>query len=623
MPETTSTHEPLLVNTLGHCAGAAIFGILVYLFVLDWRRSGRSRSKLSAIAGGLALVWNLGSLAAFSAGIDSTNGSGLIVAVSFSVLTLLPAVLLHISVQGRYRAIWVSGYAMSGAAVFLHLWEFLAHTSGPHHAALLLITLGFSGLTLVTVALDARRRERRGAGSRLVVSMCLFLLAISFVHFGAGDTRHAWSGELALHHAGIPLALVVLLHDYRFLLLDAFLRFAVNGVLAAIAALAVIGSEVRLHWISSASHTDFGKALVFVAACVYLAGFAQIRAAAQRVLTRVLFQRTRIEPITRALDDLSVSLASEEDYIQQACSLIGDFIGADVMEIKSNPPEPEFRELTAAVPLLERSRWRPFAPVPHAEAALPIRFSSGDVVYLLLGPRAGGRPYLSEDIALLSRLGKTVEQQIERRKQAELRALASQAELRALQAQINPHFLFNALNTLYGTISRENTGARRLVLNLADVFRYFLKPERNFITIEEELRIVRAYLEIEELRLGPKLTVAIDVDDSTLKTQIPVLSIQPLVENAIKHGVAARPGPGFVRLSIQPAPSGIAIEVSNSGAFSPGEGGQAGAGLGMANVRRRLSICYGNESELRVSSEAGTTMVAFLVPERRAVAAEL
>ena len=80
--------------------------------------------------------------------------------------------------------------------------------------------------------------------------------------------------------------------------------------------------------------------------------------------------------------------------------------------------------------------------------------------------------------------------------------LVSQAELRALQSQINPHFLFNALNTLYGTIPREAAAARRMVLNLAGIFRYFLQSDKTFVTLAKEIEIVRAYLEVEQSRLG-------------------------------------------------------------------------------------------------------------------------
>ncbi len=103
--------------------------------------------------------------------------------------------------------------------------------------------------------------------------------------------------------------------------------------------------------------------------------------------------------------------------------------------------------------------------------------------------------------------------------------MAWQAELRALQAQINPHFFFNALNTLYGTITRENTRARAATGGAAwpSLFRYSFAPDRGFVALEEELKIVRAYLEIEELRLGPRLSVEIDVDEAAQAVKLPAL----------------------------------------------------------------------------------------------------
>jgi LytS/YehU family sensor histidine kinase len=200
-----------------------------------------------------------------------------------------------------------------------------------------------------------------------------------------------------------------------------------------------------------------------------------------------------------------------------------------------------------------------------------------------------------------------------------MQSLVSQAELRALQAQINPHFLFNALNTLYGTIARENSSARKLVLNLAGLFRYSFSENRGLIRIEEELTIVRAYLEIERLRLGNKLLTEIDVDDSTLSAEVPVLSIQPLVENAVKHGVACRSGIGFVRLYIRKRGDQITIEICNSGPFreaSPEtrKDADGGNGVGLANVRRRLALCYGSGSDVEVSSAEDVTSVRFSLP---------
>jgi LytS/YehU family sensor histidine kinase len=239
---------------------------------------------------------------------------------------------------------------------------------------------------------------------------------------------------------------------------------------------------------------------------------------------------------------------------------------------------------------------------------------AGDAHVLWLGARRGGRRYLSEDLETLERLLLAVCEQVERIRGAEIQALVSQAELRALQAQINPHFLFNALNTLYGVIGRENVIARKLVLSLSNLFRSSFATSSSLSPLEQELRIVRAYLEIEGLRLGSKLRTEFDVDESLLFEKVPVLSIQPLVENAVKHGIAARHGSGFVRVTVQKQGATIVVAVSNSGPFRPDTRGREGHGIGMSNVRRRLALCYGGSSELEVSTTEDATTVKFALP---------
>src|SRR5439155_13629021 len=143
---------------------------------------------------------------------------------------------------------------------------------------------------------------------------------------------------------------------------------------------------------------------------------------------------------------------------------------------------------------------RPFAAQqPWALICLPLRFTKGDGALILLGRREGGRRYLSEDLQELARLAAVAAEQVERFRSSEVQRLVSQAELRALQSQINPHFLFNSLNTLYGCIPRDAPEARRMVLNLAELFRYFLQSNRTTIRLSEEMQIVRAYLQIEAL----------------------------------------------------------------------------------------------------------------------------
>jgi len=615
MPDWISIHEPVLVNTIGHCAGTVIFGILLYLLLVNWRRAREERSSLPPTAAALAMLWNLGSLVALASGPAAGFAANVIVAASFSALSLLPAVLLHISLASRPRPLWMCGYALSLAAVALHSSELWTQAPRFHDAALLLVIVGFGGLTVISVVLEVRR-ENRAAGSRLAAAMGLFLFAISFAHFGSQHPQYPWSGEFALHHAGLPLALLVLLQDYRFLLLDVFLRFIVSASLAAAAVLTAFRVAQAPGLARHLQH-PFDTGLLFVSACLVLTLFVYARNRVQRLLTRVLFLRANMDEVLAEVRRLARTAASEDEFLRHAAEAVARFVRAARFSLtKAAPLKTDVPATPAAV--LDPANWN----VPSwVQAVVPLHFSRGDTQYLLLGSREGGRRYLSEDFTVLARLKTAIVEQVEQLRGLQMQHLVSQAELRALQAQINPHFFFNALNTLYGTIDRGNSEARRLVLNLSEVFRYLLRSDRTFIEIAEELRIIRAYLEIEELRLGSKLHTEVEVDGDALHAMIPLLSIQPLVENAVKHGVASRSVEGFVRLNIRTESSSVAVSVANSGECDRGLLTDPRGGIGLANVRRRLALCYGEQAGVQVEVGGGMTTVGFVLPLKHAVEA--
>ncbi len=610
MPDWLSIHEPVLVNTIGHCAGAVLFGMLLYFFLLNWRRAREQRTKLPLLAAALAFLWNVGSLVALGAGRQGGMAADVIVAASFSVLSLLPAVLLHISLSSRHRLLWRSGYLLSFTAIALHGGDLITRSSRLHFAALLLVTVGFAFLTAISVLFEIRDPSGSGT-SRLACAMVLFLFAISFAHFSSEHAPQPWSKEIALHHAGIPLALFVLLQNYRFLLLDAYLRFVVNATLAAVAVLASIRIAASAHF-GAMLREPFDAGLLFVAACLLLALFVYIRNRVQSWLTQAIFLRSNVDAALGELLQVARATRSEDQYLPDAAAVIAAFLRTGRYELEAHVAL-ETRELRTPAAVGEAENWN--LP-PWVQAVVPLRFSRGDALYLLLGPRDGARRYLSEDFAVLMRLGAAVVEHVEQLRGLQMQGLVSQAELRALQAQINPHFLFNSLNTLYGTIDRSNAEARRLVLNLADVFRYLLRSDRALIEVGEELGIVRAYLEIEQLRLGDKLRTEVRVDDAALRASIPLLSVQPLVENAVKHGVAARTGVGFVRLEITSRPGALSVLVTNSGECDASAltGARQNGGIGLSNVRRRLELCYGAETDFRAEVRHGVTSVGFLLP---------
>jgi hypothetical protein len=599
-------NQPLLINILGHAGGALIFAIFLFLLFSGRGWSGLKGRYLSGLAAGLSLVWNLGSLVVLVRPNLPAFWLNLAIAISFSVLSLLPAVLLHVSVGSERPQLVALGYSLSAIAVGMHFWEIRGNGPALHQVALLLITVGFLLLTLFAVA-DAAFRgkgERRLNGARIAGSMCLALFAMSFLHFGAGHASQAWSSELIVHHAGIPLALFVLLQDYRFVLLDAFVRFLANALLAALLAGLVIEVAFRLVLVEHAVLQPLPEATLLISVCLFLVFFAWMRNRVQSLLTNAVFRQGKVATLPSRLHDCP-AFDSEGQYLDWAARTMAAAVRTqDFAIVRQAEVDPGATLHAPVVGAVGGRDW--------AEAAVPIRLAQDNSRLVLLGRRQGGQRYLGEDLDALGKAAAEIAGKVEALRQEEMTRLVSQAELRALQSQINPHFLFNALNTLYGTIPRESATARRMVLNLADIFRYFLQSDKTFVTLAEEMQIVRAYLEVEQSRLGDRLTVEIRVDDAALPVTIPVLSIQPLVENAIKHGVAQRTEPGFVRITAIHGRDGLRVTVENSGA--PHGEGAPGAGVGLENVRRRLAICYGPASDLRIDIRPETAVVELYIP---------
>ncbi|MEX2261722.1 MAG: sensor histidine kinase [Bryobacteraceae bacterium] len=615
MSEVPAAHEYLLVNTLGHAAGTLIFGIFLLLLLRD-RAGARLRgSRLTMLAAALAFSWNFGSLIVLASKDGEAMATQLVIALSFTALSLLPAVLLDLSLSGRFRVVSYAGYGLAIVATLMHLTELVLPASQYHRAALTLITGGFGLLTAISAACFFRSRDK-GLMPRLLAVMALFLFAMSFVHLNHGHIHEAWSEELVIHHAGIPLALMVLLQDYRFVLLDAFIRVLANVLLAGGMTFAAASLVNRFPKLFDSAGDPFHRGLLLMSACLLLVLFALLRGGLQKLLTRILFHRPDLESTLWELRASGLTEESEGEYLRRASRMLAEFMRAELILAPVHLfSELEKSDFVLPAPPGDLPSLRDDLERSGVEVIVPIRLS-GVPRFVLLGRRQGGRRYLSEDFDVLARIGTHITEQVEHYRESEMRRLVTQAELRALQSQINPHFLFNALNALYGIIPRDAKGARRTVLNLSEIFRYCLHSEKSFIPLEEELRIVKAYLEIESLRLGPKLRTQIDVDEEAARVPIPILSIQPLIENAVKHGVASRAEGGSIRLEIKMPAEGLSVCVQDTGRgfASTGRRPSDGAGVGLENVARRLKLCYGPEADLRIDSGPEGSSVRFLVP---------
>lgn len=207
------------------------------------------------------------------------------------------------------------------------------------------------------------------------------------------------------------------------------------------------------------------------------------------------------------------------------------------------------------------------------------------------------------------------------------RQLAADAKLDALRAQINPHFLFNTLNTIASKARTDPEEARQLLLRLSDFFRYSIRQHGHFADFAQEYFFVRTYLSLEQARYGERLHVRYDVDPQVLSVQVPVLTIQPLVENSVKHGLAAKVDGGTVtlRARVDPLTRTTLIGVHDDGVGMPADvlagirdaNGHVGGGVGLPNISERLGTLFGERYRFDVQSEPGRgTRVELRIPLR-------
>ena len=203
------------------------------------------------------------------------------------------------------------------------------------------------------------------------------------------------------------------------------------------------------------------------------------------------------------------------------------------------------------------------------------------------------------------------------------RTQLAEAELRSLRAQISPHFIYNALTAIASFILTDPARARELVLEFADFTRYSFRRQGEFTTLAEELGSIHSYLELERARFGDRLRVTLQIAPETLATVIPFLSVQPLVENAVRHGLEPGEGGGEIRIVSRDDGTHTEITVEDDGVGMDPEGlratltaGDDGLHVGLRNVDTRLRQLYGSDGGLVVETNTGAgTLVRMRVPK--------
>jgi two-component system, LytTR family, sensor kinase len=627
-----------LTHFLCYTTGAVLYGMLLRL-ALARRSRGEAFDPLPIATGILGLAWNLGSLTSLSLlPLAASAAARATTALSYGALGFLPAVVVHSALRGeragvssRSRRLVELGYALSalGAALQVHA----ALSSGPSSSiGLRLLTIAFLALAIPLLTFT----RRRGYAARSAWLAALGIFAVTGFHMShAHAGSYPWGVELVGHHASLPLAFAILFFDYRVAFADLFLKRAasfVGLVVMGAAALYALPGVLGLRDLTDPVTIGLVLVISLSIALVYPWLRSKIHAFVDRTVLRradygVLRQEIGAlaaaahEPA--ALLDVTVErlraaqVAGSIAWIAQSDTKPGDDADAARLLAAIDPTRPETHDV---VRIAERA----LVPIPTAE---PPRFA------LVLRPLHGGRRLLSDELALLSSVALILARRLDalrllderisqEAREREMSKLTTEAELRALRAQLQPHFLFNALNTIGYLVRTSPDRAYDTLLLLTGLLRRVLKPVEPLVALRDELKIVEAYLEIERARFEERLRVSIRVPEPLQTLLVPPFLLQPLVENAIKHGISPlrQGGEVVIEGSVETATGGgpeLRLSVRDTGAGATEHAVRRGRrdGVGLANVEQRLRAHYGGAASIAIASSQGQgTLVVVSLP---------
>jgi two-component system LytT family sensor kinase len=632
-------HDTLtLIHAVGFVTGVALYAMLATMVLraapVDDRRPARNaahRDRIPVATAALGLVWNLGALVAYGvpglglAG-DLSRAAAWVGAVAYSALGFLPAVVVHAALQedrGRGRlALTGSAYALSAAAAAMHAWGAATAAAAPTVAALRLLSLGY---VLVLAALAVRLRRSPGARGPLAAA-ALAAFTVMALHLGHhGLERESIVAELVGHHASLALALVILYQDYRFALADLFLKRVLAAVLligGALGAYLAVAPFVAARL--AADPTDPRGVAVLLALWIGTAvAYPAAREAVGGFVDRVVLRRADYAALRTAVAARLAARETPAEVLDETGEALREALSArDVRWAEAGPGG------LPAGPVWTDARHRTVTvPVPAAEAPAYV---------LTVGALRAGRRLLSDDLAFLELVGVLAARRVDavrvahercarEAREQEIGRLATEAELSALRAQINPHFLFNALTTIGHLLQEAPDRALGTLLRLTGLLRAVLRPAAgSVVPLGEEIEIVEAYLAIEQARFEERLRVTVDVPEELRGLAVPPLLLQPLVENAVKHGISPlrTGGDVVVWARVERAGEGegegsrLHLSVADSGAgVAPAELTRRRArGVGLANVERRIERQFGGSGAFAFTSApgAGTSVEVWL-----------
>jgi two-component system LytT family sensor kinase len=615
---TTSLAD--LVDFVGILTALTLYAMLLSMALRERMTQPAGRPKasgttLALTTALLGLAWNLGALTFLGSSHPrpATFAWRAATVAAYVALGFLPALFVSAALRPwsrlrRGAGVWVGvvGYGMASIAAVLHVLNALLAGSPPSATGLRLLALGSLGI-VPAVLWTAPRSQRVHRG--LVAAAAVLVFALCALHLAQHLPGHdTWSSALLGHHASLPLALAILYLDYRFAFVDIFLKRALALTLLAGIVLGLYVGVAGPILSTGDGHLGREPRAVGILLGLWAAtalGFPLVQRLTNRFVDSVLLRRPDYARLRGEIAEIVAGQDSTDEILNGVCARLARALHARGITWSAADPQGP-----PAAPSLPPARRTVVLPTHE-----PPRFA------LEIRELAPGKVLLSDDLALLDAVALLVARRIDSLRlthercerdyrEQEVARLATEAELRALRAQLNPHFLFNALNTIGYLMRAAPERAFGTLLDLTRLLRAVLKRSGgDFATLGQELELVRAYLAIEGARFEDRLRVVVDVPEPLQASLVPPLVLQPLVENAIKHGITLRAEGGEVSIVARrhETDETLVLQVVDTGMGASESRMTEGRreGLGLASIERRLAAYYGRRGSLEITSQPG------------------
>ncbi|MDQ3635274.1 MAG: histidine kinase [Acidobacteriota bacterium] len=591
-----------LINPLGFIVGVALYTLLLAM-VLRHRQKDSKIDLLLFLTAILGILWNVGEL--FShiwQDFVQNPFSPFLVAVSYSALGFLPSVVVHSAENENKnsRILTITAYALSIFAATLHLQNAFANGNAPSNPALQILTFGSIALVAGLLIFNYKQKLK----NKTVWIAALLIFTVSALHLSSKAEDSNWFIELIAHQSSLPLVLAILIQDYRFAFADLFLKRALSLLLLSLTAFSLyifvaqpLNSLHRSH--EKNDPLAIGVLLVLWIATALI--YPLLHKFSVWLVDKILLNRINYANLQKEISQAIEKHESIDLILDDVSEKIGNALTVrksvwnEIYETDANTKLPTVDFTTQKAEIFVPTNESPFYKI-HLENFV------------------GGRKLLSEEVEMLEAVSlltarkidalRTVQERFERElREQEYTKLTTEAQLIALRSQINPHFLFNALTTIGYLIQTAPETAFQTLMKLTQLLRSVLKSNDEFYTLDEELKLIENYLDIEKARFEERLKVEFDVPQDLRKLRVPSLILQPLVENAVKHGISENKNGGTVKISARLKNKGtevfLNLNVFDTGAGKNKKDSENSNGIGLQNIKGRLKSYYGNKANIK------------------------